>query len=145
MRTRFPASTSGAAEFTPPGPEPMTRTSTLSATLVLRRRAERALVDLEHGRQRQGRHQDEPVGTLARRECLTDERAQLGEGRWTLGIGRFAERPADLAEPLVREPDDGGARDLRMAREHVFDLGRVDVVAAADEHLALPSAQVEVS
>jgi hypothetical protein len=55
------------------------------------------------------------------------------------------ERPADLAEPVVRHADDRRARDLRVAGQHVFHFRRIHVVAAANEHLALAAAEVEVT
>jgi hypothetical protein len=70
---------------------------------------------------------------------------QLGQRRRARGIPGDDERPADLAEYRVGHADHGRARDLRVAREEVLDLRRVDVVPAADEHLAPPAAETEVS
>ena len=63
----------------------------------------------------------------------------------SIGVARPDERPADLAEPLVRHAEHRRARDLRMACEHVLHLRRIDVVAAADEHLALAAAEVQIA
>src|SRR5262245_27811864 len=134
MRTRLPAATSGAAAFTPPGPDPtmmtsgeggsLTRTPGLPPCARRGRRApmgvaryarsrppspwfpQRALVDLEVGRQRQLGQQREPVGPLEGRELGADERAQLGEGRWIAGHPRLDVCPAELAQPLVRHAHD---------------------------------------
>ncbi|MNM90031.1 hypothetical protein D3C81_1022770 [compost metagenome] len=40
-----------------------------------------------------------------------------------------------LAPFLVRNADNGGLRDSRMARQRVLHLGRIDVLAAADDHV----------
>ena len=61
------------------------------------------------------------------------------------GRARTTNAQPSLAERFVRHADDGGARHLGVRREQVLDLARVDVEAAADEHLAAPAAQVEVA
>jgi len=72
----------------------------------------------------------------------TKARSERGRVR---RVARHHERPAHLSEDLVRHTHHGRARDLRVASEEILDLGRVDVEAAADEHLALPPAEVEVA
>ncbi len=60
-------------------------------------------------------------------------------------IARHDEGPADLAEdrhPARRRPRRAPPSG---ARQEVLDLARIDVVAAADEHLALPAAEVQVA
>ena len=42
-----------------------------------------------------------------------------------------------LAPALVGHADDGDLLDLTQRRDHVLDLARVEVVAAADDHVAL--------
>ena len=53
-------------------------------------------------------------------------------------------RLADLAEPGVRDADDRHVRHVRVQAEELFDLGRVRVEAADDEHVldAVGDAQV---
>ena len=48
-----------------------------------------------------------------------------------------------LAEPCVRESDDGGFGDRRMLVEHLLDLARVDVEPAADDHVLQPPDDVD--
>ena len=43
-----------------------------------------------------------------------------------------------LAVALVRDADDGGQRDVGVRHQHLFDLARVHVVAAADDHVLGP-------
>jgi hypothetical protein len=47
--------------------------------------------------------------------------------------------PADFAEPGVGDADDGDLGDGFVARQDVFDLGRVGVEAADDVHVFLRS------
>ena len=50
---------------------------------------------------------------------------------------------ADLAHDLVATGDHGDVGDRRVRRQHRLDLERVDVVAAADEHLLGAAGQAE--
>src|SRR5713101_3382723 len=47
-----------------------------------------------------------------------------------------------LAPLLVGHPEDGGVEHLGVAVQHVLDLGRVDVDARRDDHVALAVADV---
>src|SRR5688572_10088635 len=47
-----------------------------------------------------------------------------------------ADPGADLfPEALMRNTEDGGFPDARMAEEKFLDLGRVDILASADDHV----------
>src|SRR5262249_9492422 len=107
--------------------------------------AQRPLVTLEHRRHRHVGEEREAVGPFEAGELGADERAQLGERGRIVRITGDDERPAGLAERRVGQPDDRGARHLRMGGEQVLDLAGVDVVAATDEHLATPAAEVQVA
>src|SRR5712691_5575485 len=63
-------------------------------------------------------------------------RAERG-ARLELKLGVHA-----LAPVLVGDAEDGGVEDLRMPVERVLDLGRVDIHARRDDHVALPVAYV---
>src|SRR6201999_1144982 len=70
--------------------------------------------------------------------------AQLVDGR--CGACLESDRGADLfAKGVVRDADDGGLGHVRVLVEHLFDLARVDVVAAADDHVLGPVDDVEVA
>src|SRR5712691_1576361 len=47
-----------------------------------------------------------------------------------------------LAPLLVGNAEDGGVEDLRMPVERILHLGRVDIDARRDDHVALPVADV---
>src|SRR6266545_2415314 len=47
-----------------------------------------------------------------------------------------------LAPLLVGNAEDGGVEDLGMPVERIFHLGRVDIDARRDDHVALPVADV---
>ena len=50
-----------------------------------------------------------------------------------------------LAPVLVRDAEHGDVADLRVRQEHAFDLGRIDVDAARDDHVDLAVAQEQVA
>ena len=50
-----------------------------------------------------------------------------------------------MAEPLVGRADDRDLAHAGMAREHVLDLERVDVLAARDDHVVEPAVEPEVA
>ena len=50
-----------------------------------------------------------------------------------------------LPEPVVRRADHRHLAHARMAREHVLDLGRMDVLAARDDHVVEPAVDPEVA
>src|SRR6266487_955871 len=54
-------------------------------------------------------------------------------------------RPDLLAEGRMRQADHGGFGDRGVLVEHLLDLPRVDVVAAADDQVLLPVHDVEVA
>src|SRR5579872_7486103 len=81
---------------------------------------------------------------LVRRDLALDVVAQLlgGDG----GARLEGHRGGDLlAERLVRHADHGGLGDRGMLVEHLLDLARVDVVAAADDQVLLAVHDVEVA
>src|SRR5271157_4972589 len=49
-------------------------------------------------------------------------------------LAQLHTRAADLAPVCIRDTDHRGLRDGGMPFQHFFDLGRIDVFAAADEH-----------
>src|SRR5690349_5819363 len=55
------------------------------------------------------------------------------------------ERFADLAETLVGYPDHRGLGDPVEPGQHLFDLGRIDVEAAADVHVLEPVGDRQVA
>src|SRR5580700_12089765 len=81
---------------------------------------------------------------FVRRDLALDVVAQLLGGG---GGTRFERhRGADLlAQGGVRQADHGGLRDRGMLVEHLLDLSRVDVVAAADDQVLFPVHDVEVA
>ena len=58
---------------------------------------------------------------------------------------RHHDRGDVLAEHLVRHADDGRFEDRRVLVQHLLDLARVDVVAAADDHLLLAIDEEQVA
>ena len=78
-------------------------------------------------------------GTLKRASRAAAVLDQLVLGRRRSGR-EDDEREADLAPALVRHADDGRVGDRRMLVQHGLDLGRVDVLAAGDEHVLEPAA-----
>ena len=60
-----------------------------------------------------------------------------------MGVGgRYDERHPHLAEPVVRDPDDGHLTDLGVGQHQALHLGRVDVEPAVDEHVLHPVSDV---
>ena len=50
-----------------------------------------------------------------------------------------------LAPMVVRNADDGAFGNGGMLRQHRFDVARIDVEAAGDDHLAQPVAQEQIA
>src|SRR5690606_742585 len=51
------------------------------------------------------------------------------------------ERPRDLAEELVRHPDDAAIDDRGMLDQRVLDLGRIDVHSGRKDQVRAPIAE----
>src|SRR5262249_27530684 len=130
-------------EAGPPAPSPAHEGS--QPRLPTPERPQRLLVDLVHGRERQLGKDGQAVRPLEARELRPHEGPELREIRWCGGVARDDEGPAHLAEDGVRDAHEGRAPDLRVTFEQVLDLGRIDVVAAADEHLAPPATEAEIA
>src|SRR5580692_8126874 len=73
-----------------------------------------------------------PARVLAHR-CLVEARVFLEDHV----------RANDLAPVLVRDADDSDSSDAGVGREHVLDLDRIDVLAAADDHVRFAAAEIE--
>src|SRR5262249_7483168 len=103
-----------------------------------------AAEDLAGGALGQLVDQPEVAGVLVRRDPVLHVRPQfLGRGR---GAGLERDGRADLlAELVVGDPDHGRLGDRGMLVEDLLDLARVDVVAAADDHLLLAVHDEEVA
>src|SRR6185437_638820 len=103
-----------------------------------------ALEDLARGALGQVVHQPDHPRVLVGRHLALDVVAQL------LGRGRRALLERDggadlLAVLVVGDAHDRGLPDRRVLVEHLLDLARVDVVAAADDQLLLAVHDVEVA
>ena len=68
----------------------------------------------------------------ARRPCEQPHHARLVQHASRLLDDR---RDDDLAPALVGHADDRSLHDLRAVGQHVLELGRVDVLAAGDDHV----------
>ena len=84
-----------------------------------------------------GRHRklldDEPRdGRLVWRQARTTERVQRVDRH---GRARPHDGADDLAPFIVGHADDADLGDMLVLREHVLDLARVEVHAAADDHV----------
>ncbi len=75
-------------------------------------------------------------------EAFGAEREQLVDRE--LATGTHHHECADvLAEHLVRYSDDRGLLDVGVLEQHRLDIGRVDVVAAADDQVLLAADEVQ--
>ena len=66
----------------------------------------------------------------------------------SLGVAPAAATTTALtASPhvVVRDADDGDVADVLVGHQHVLDLGRVDVLAAGDDHVLHAVVQVDVA
>src|SRR3954454_9448286 len=118
----------------------------LAATLApdVLRDADLALEDLAR------RAHGERVDEVDDARVLVGGHALLGEGADGVRVGLRAvledDRRRDLlAHLLVRHADDRGLRDRGVLVEDLLDLARVDVVAAADDHVLLAVDDEEVA
>src|SRR3990172_735239 len=101
------------------------------------------LLDLPHRIARELRDDGDLPGTLVRGQPLP---AVRGEDLRRDGLPTVFEDDHGgdlLAELLVRQADHRGLPDGLVAFEDVFDLLRVDVVAAGDDQLFRPADQVQ--
>ena len=84
----------------------------------------------------------DPHGRLEGGEMLADESAQFPLARLHARLQSYDRRRL-FAEYPVRQADDGGIHDRRMAVQNLLDLDAVDVLAAADQHVLLAIDDVE--
>ena len=83
-------------------------------------------------------------GRLKRASVRTRGRARRAPRRVDPGVGDD-ERDDALAPAVVGRADDRDLAHARVAREHVLDLERVDVLAARDDHVVDPADDPEVA
>src|SRR5262245_36578132 len=55
---------------------------------------------------------------------------------------RYHEGDRLLPLDVVVDRNDGGLRDVGMAFEHALDIGRIDVLAARDEHVVAAADEI---
>src|SRR4051812_48399418 len=96
-------------------------------------RRQRKLVDEEH-----------QARLLVARESLASELDDVGFGERAAGTP-YHERGDALAPLLIRHADDCDRVDLVVLLQSGFDLARRDVLTAADDQVALPPGEEEVS
>src|SRR5579871_7021775 len=65
-----------------------------------------------------------------------------GVGGWKRALGNDCGCD-DFPPDRIRNPDDGRVDYAREGEKHALDLGRVYVLTAADDHLALSPGEVE--
>src|SRR5579859_6668877 len=63
-------------------------------------------------------------------------------GRYGDARARYDDRAADLAPALVGYRDHGALGDGGVLEDGLLDLGRIDVLPAADEHVLDPAADI---
>ena len=92
------------------------------------------------------RRHELPLGRhLEARQRGAREGPQFLAGRRVGRVGRDHEGLDGLAEQPVRHADHRGLGYQGMLEQPVFDLHRVDVLAAPDDHVPAPADQVEVA
>src|SRR5712691_7396268 len=107
--------------------------------------AQPVLLDLPARGHGQLGHHLEPLGKLLPGDLPRLQKPdQLGE-RGRLAGSRDHERAGALLEARVGHPDDGDRGDLRVRKEQVLDLGRGQVLAAADDEVLRAAGDREVS
>ena len=106
-------------------------------------RTEHVLADLACRGEREAAGEQPAGGDLVGGEPGPAVLGELGFGRG--GRGRADDGAHFLAPEPVRDPDDGGLGDARVAGQDGFDLARVDVLAAADDHLLDPARDAAVA
>ena len=86
-------------------------------------------------------------GRLYDGQALVGERAQLllELGSGLDAVGRLDDGLDLLAPVGVGDAEHGDVADLRVGEELALDLGRVDVHAAADDHVDLAVAEEQVA
>ena len=60
-------------------------------------------------------------------------------------LAQFDDRVDDLSEALVRQPEDRGIDDVRMAGEPVLDFGGIDVHPAAQDEVDATIGQEQIT
>src|SRR5439155_18096913 len=123
--------------------------SSAARALLLRRdagpsAAQHELLDLASRGLGQLGHEVEPLRTLEVREALAHEVAQLALGNARTRADDH-ERVRALAPLLARHPDHRDLLDGGVAQQHALDLDRRDVLAAADDHVLDPVADLDVA
>src|SRR5215216_349210 len=127
-----------------PAPLPSGRGRRPSGGLHLLRDLDLALEDLARRALRELVGEPDPARVLVVGDLLLDELTQL------VGVDLLALLEHDggadlLAHLVVGDADDGGLGDRGVLVEDLFDLARVHVVAAADDHLLLAVDDEEVA
>src|SRR5690606_7529967 len=106
--------------------------------------AELELLDLAGGRLRQLRDELHRVGRLETGQALPGVPDQLGLGGG-LPVAQHHERLGPLAPLLVRHRDDRDLQDRGMGVDRALHLHRRDVLAAGDDDVLGPVAQLDVA
>src|SRR5689334_10599673 len=106
-----------------------------------------AQVTLEHlaaRRARELRHEVDRAGELVAREPLPRERDQRLRRR--AGARAQDDQRLDGLPPMsVGYTDDGDVGDVGVLRQRLLDLDRIDVLAAADDHVLDPVSEEQVA
>src|SRR5207245_2580290 len=97
-----------------------------------------ALADLAAGGEGECRYPEEAAGDL---EAGDASLAESGERRGLGCIGNADGGGDDLAIVGIGQAEDGDGVDRRMRAKQILDLSRINVLAAADDHVAQPSAR----
>ena len=84
------------------------------------------------------------LGALTAAEAFLAQRDQLFGADALAGV-EFDHRLHRLAPLLVGDADDGAVAHRRVGPDHLLDFARVDVEAAADDHVLLAVGDVEVA
>src|SRR5919197_2605327 len=107
--------------------------------------AQQAAQNLTRGRLRNLAHEDDASWPLERGQVARLAAVRVDRRRRQAVSPRHDEGDHALAPPRVRLADDRDVGDVRMPREHVLHLHRVDVLAAADDHVVDATGDVELT
>ena len=76
-------------------------------------------------------------------ECRFPVDSEIAERRWCARIGGHDDGHTDLSHDRIQGEEGARFRPRRMVEQDALDLHRIDVEAAADEHLFHPPPQPE--
>src|ERR1700758_3776823 len=83
---------------------------------------------------------------LVAAEAVGQEIAHVvGDGLRIAMFGEFDDGMHPLPEFGIGQTDDDAGTNLRMRADRGFDLGRIDIGAAAQDHVGQPVAEIEVA